>query len=90
MSERYDKYKRAEDDPNVLAALREGRQSYDISLIECPVCGTYSYYNEGSHAGCFSCGKDLSDLTDEAVTLWDYWEYEPYPCDDARRAGREG
>ena len=78
------KFRRAEDDPNVLAALREGRQGYDILLIECPVCGTYSYYNKGFHASCFSCGEDLSDLTDEAVTLWDYWEFEPYPVDDSR------
>jgi hypothetical protein len=78
-------FKRAEDDPMVLEALREGRDSSDIWLVECPRCGTASYYNQGSHAGCYSCGQDLSELTDEAFTLWDYWEYEPYPCDDSRK-----
>jgi hypothetical protein len=80
------KFQLAEDDPNVIAALREGRASSDIWLVQCEVCGTASYYNEGSHASCFSCGADLSNLTDEAFTLWDYWEYEPYPVDDSRRS----
>lgn len=82
------KFQRAEDDQNVIAAIREGRQSYDIWLVACPLCGTASYWNQGQHANCFSCGKDLSNVTDEAFTLWDYWEYEPYPVDDKRKAAK--
>jgi endogenous inhibitor of DNA gyrase (YacG/DUF329 family) len=78
-----------ESDPNVLAALREGRHAGDIWLVECPECGVPSYWNQGSHATCRQCNADLSDLTDEAFTLEDYWDYEPYPCDRAAAQGEE-
>ena len=76
---------RPEDDPSVIAAIREGRHAYDIYIIECPACFTYSYYNQGSHASCYSCGEDLSGLTDEAITLEDYWNFASYPCDEPER-----
>ena len=76
--------RRAEDDPNVIAALKEGRHAEDIWLIECESCGWVSYWNEGSHASCRNCGANLMAITDEAYTLADYWAYELYPCDDAR------
>lgn len=78
------RFMRAEDDPDVIERLREGRSADDIYLIQCPRCGSHSYYNQGSHCGCKACDQDLSDLTDEAITLSDYWNDEPYPCDDPR------
>lgn len=73
---------RIEEDPIVVAAIREGRHANDIWLVDCPNCGVPSYWNQGSHAGCRLCGADLSDLTDDAYTLEDYWDYAPYPCDE--------
>ncbi len=79
---------RIEYDPTVMAAFREGRHANDIWLVDCPDCGVPSYWNQGSHAECRICGKDLSDLTDDsrgsdgAYTLEDYWSYAPYPCDE--------
>jgi hypothetical protein len=51
-------------DPAVTDALKE-RPAYDVCLILCPQCGLYSYYNQGSHAGCFHCGKDLTRFLDD-------------------------
>lgn len=79
------KFGRAEDDPMVQAALKELRDPSDIYVIECPDCGSTSYWNQGQHARCYVCKVDLSDLTDEAITLADYWDVEPYPCDDTRQ-----
>lgn len=72
---------RPESDPMVIAALGELRVAEDIWLVDCPGCGWVSYWNGGSHAGCRNCGKDLSDRTDEAYTLADYWVGATYPCD---------
>ena len=72
---------RPESDPMVIAALSELRAAEDIWLVDCPGCGWVSYWNEGSHASCRNCGKDLSDHTDEAHTLADYWLGATYPCD---------
>jgi hypothetical protein len=77
-------YLRADNDPTVIAALREGRHADDIYLVECINCGAISYYNQGSHAECRNCKIDLSDETDEAFTLADYWEGATYPCDDGQ------
>ena len=71
------------NDPNVKAALKQGRPASDISLICCPECGTYGYYNDGSHFSCsgdmcgYSCrGDRLDALIDngEVITLDDYAE----------------
>jgi len=74
---------RPDDDPNVIAAIRAGRHADDIWLIDCPICNTPSYWNQGSHATCANekCGVDISYATDEAYTLEDFWFYSPYPCD---------
>ena len=53
-------YRSPWDDPNVKAALAEGRLLSDIALIECPECHNYSYYNEGSHFTCSAEGCDYS------------------------------
>lgn len=69
----------------VIAAIEEGRHADDILLVECPWCGTHSYWNQGSHANCRSCERDLLAQTDEAITLEDYWDYAEYPCDEEVR-----
>ena len=75
---------RIEEDATIIAALRERRSADDIWLVDCPNCGVPSYWNEGSHANCRICGANLSDLTDDAYTLADYWEWAPYPCDEVK------
>jgi hypothetical protein len=71
---------RIEDERIIIEALAE-RHADDIWLVDCPDCGVPSYWNQGSHATCRKCDADLSDLTDDAYTLADYWEWSPYPCD---------
>ena len=74
--------KRPDEDPMVIAAIAEAhRPSTDIWIVECPWCGWYSYWNEGSHASCRNCGRDTTAQTAEAITLADYWDDAPYPGD---------
>ena len=73
---------RIEEDATIIAALRERRSADDIWLVDCPNCGVPSYWNQGSYANCRICGADLRDLTDDAYTLADYWDWAPYPCDE--------
>ncbi len=42
-------------DPNVKAALKDGRQPDDIAVLSCPKCGRWGYYNQGSHFYCRHC-----------------------------------
>lgn len=59
-------------DPNVKAALKEGRSADDIYVISCPKCNLFSYYNEGSSFTCrFGCGAWRVDEASDAVTLSD-------------------
>jgi hypothetical protein len=74
--------RRADYDPWVIAAFREGRWVDDIWVIRCDGCGTWSYYNQGSHAECRTCERDLTDLIDDAITMEDYWSSAVYPCDE--------
>ena len=69
------------DDPNVARELKDGRLASDIMLIGCPYCGDFTYYNQGTHASCSYCGNEIEDLED-AITLEEFWDFEPYPCDD--------
>lgn len=39
----------------VREALKDGRTPDDIAVIACPKCGSYGYYNEGSHFSCRYC-----------------------------------
>lgn len=78
---------RPEDDPRVVVALRDGRRAEDITLIDCPYCGAVNYYNEGSHASCIACDREIPlDVYDgydpETYTLAEYWAFAPYPCDE--------
>lgn len=45
-------------DSDVKAALKEGRTPEDIMVLECPRCGAWSYYNQGSGFFCKRCKKD--------------------------------
>jgi len=40
------------DDVNVKQALADGRQPDDIAVLNCPICGNLSYYNQGSSFCC--------------------------------------
>jgi hypothetical protein len=42
-------------DPDVRAALKEGRSAEDIAVLACPKCGKFGYYNQGSHFYCRAC-----------------------------------
>lgn len=77
---------RADEDPTVIEAFAEGRAADDIWVIDCPECGWWSYYNEGSHATCRNCGRDLMPQVEagDAIRMEDYWCEAPYPCDDPR------
>jgi hypothetical protein len=70
-----------EQDEMIIAALSEGRHSYEIWLIDCPYCGIPSYWNQGSHCTCRKCGSEIAAYSDDAYTLLDYRETAPYPID---------
>jgi hypothetical protein len=69
------------DDPNVRQAIADGRQPSEISLIACPRCGVYGYYNDGSHWTCRdekcgyrASGRKMDMLIDNGeVTTLDDW-----------------
>lgn len=42
-------------DPNVKAALKDGRAAEDIAVLSCPKCSRWGYYNQGSHFWCRFC-----------------------------------
>lgn len=65
------------EDPEVIAAMRVGRQLNDISVLNCPRCGQLSYYNNGSHFYCRHCDKGFEVLSEDepdpggpAIRLW--------------------
>lgn len=84
-----DMEKRPDNDPMVIAAIEEGRHADDIFLVECPWCGCHSYWNEGSHADCRNCKRDLTAQTVDAQRLEDYWDTAEYPCDEEARRQAE-
>jgi len=49
-------------DPQVKEALKEGRPADDIAVLDCPECGRWGYYNQGSHFSCRFCDKTWSVL----------------------------
>ena len=74
---------RPDADPMVQEAIADAhRPSSDIWLVDCPWCGWISYWNEGSHATCRNCERDITSACAEAYTLADYWDYAPYPDED--------
>lgn len=42
-------------DPGVKGALRSGRTPDDIMVLNCPACGRFGYYNQGSTFWCRFC-----------------------------------
>ena len=42
-------------DPEVKAALKEGRSAEDIMVLACPRCNEWRYYNQGSGFYCRKC-----------------------------------
>jgi hypothetical protein len=55
------------DDPDIKAALAEGREPGDIAVLNCPDCGRIGYYNEGSHFYCRHCDKGFRVLVQEEM-----------------------
>jgi hypothetical protein len=80
---------RPDEDPVVIEAISEGRHAEDIYLVDCPWCGFVSYYNQGSHASCRNCERDLTPQIADTFTLADYWDDTPYPCDFSNPANAE-
>jgi len=55
--------------------LAEGLSAEEILVVRCPSCGQMTYYDGGFTADCACCGYyNLADLSEEAVTLADWWE----------------
>lgn len=52
-------------DPNVMAALKEGRAASDIAVLPCPECNEYGYYNDGSHFSCRFCNRTWLVVTED-------------------------
>jgi len=77
---------RADYDPAVMEAFKEGREADDIWVVYCSDCKAWSYWNQGSHCNCRFCLNDLDD--DEAITMADYWTDSVYPCDELQRVQR--
>ena len=55
-------------DRDIREALKE-RDAEEISVLQCPACRRFCYYNDGSHFHCPSCRKSWSIGTeDECIT----------------------
>lgn len=64
-------------DPNVKAALKEGRPAEDIAVLSCPKCNRWGYYNQGSRFWCrfckqgfYCCSEDEFPPTDARPYLY--------------------
>lgn len=51
-------------DPRVIDALKDGRSADDIMILDCPKCGRWGYYNQGSHFDCLYCNKSFWVLSE--------------------------
>ena len=61
-------------DPAVKEALKEGRSSDDIRVMDCPKCNQWGYYNEGSSFSCRFCDKTwrvTDEMAQDSITLSD-------------------
>ncbi len=52
-------------DPNVKAALKQGRTAEDIMVMNCPKCGRFGYYNQGSNFWCRFCKEGWVCLSED-------------------------
>lgn len=80
--------------PDVKAALKEGRFADDIWILECSKCNEWMYYNQGSHFYCRKCKRGYDVLSEdeeapshgwwirasEAITLADTVTCQDEPC----------
>lgn len=63
-------------DPNVKAALKDGRQPEDIAILDCPQCGEAGYYNQGTWFVCrfcdqsFYCCSEDEEAPAAALCVW--------------------
>lgn len=64
---------------SVVEALKT-RTADDIWVMDCPQCGVTSYYNQGSHFSCRSCGAGFYCLSEGEESDGRACVY----CDDAR------
>ena len=60
------------NNPGVKAALRSGRDSSDIAILNCPACGELGYYNQGSWFNCDSCKRCFRVVTQDEADDDDY------------------
>lgn len=51
-------------DPEVKAALKEGRSADDIAVLSCPKCSRWGYYNQGSRFHCRFCRQGFACLSE--------------------------
>lgn len=66
-------------DPNVKAALKEGRPVDDIAVLRCPACHRWNYYNQGSTYWCRVCRQSWRVLyEDEPVPDGRYFVVEDF------------
>jgi len=62
-------------DMEMTRLLAKGLSAEEILVVRCPTCGQMTYYDGGLTADCSCCGYyNLADLSEEAVTLADWWE----------------
>lgn len=52
-------------DPNVQAALKDGRRPDDIFVLRCPKCDRLGYYNQGASFHCRFCNKGWRVLAED-------------------------
>jgi hypothetical protein len=53
------------NDPDVRAALKDGRHPDDIAILTCPNCAREGYYNQGSYFSCRGCGVGFYCCSEE-------------------------
>jgi hypothetical protein len=59
------------DDEQIKELMKDGVPCGDILVIDCPFCGSQSYYSGGFTSGCSFCGKEIAGHSDEAYTVTD-------------------
>jgi len=52
-------------DCDVISAMNDGRTLDDICVLNCPICGQLSYYNQGSSFYCKPCDKGFVCLSED-------------------------
>lgn len=63
------------NDPNVKAAFANGRAADDICVLNCPLCGELSYYNQSSWFTCRHCDRAWYVLAEDEYPPFKRCEY---------------